>query len=192
MPLNEEWLTACALVPELVGEYLKAQAHLGCLQLESLSKLGVRIVWGGGDLADKNGPVYGPNFFKRYVLPCYKLIAEKAKSLGLKYVFRSDGNLWSITDDLFMEAGIEAYGEIDYDAGMRIPELQERYQHLTCWGNVSCALLRLGKPSEIKEVASQIVERCKERGRLILGSSNAVLPSTPPENYFALLEAAKS
>jgi hypothetical protein len=192
VPLNEEWLTACALVPELVGEYLKAQAHLGCLQLESLSKLGVRIVWGGGDLADKNGPVYGPNFFKRYVLPCYKLIAEKAKSLGLKYVFRSDGNLWSITDDLFMEAGIEAYGEIDYDAGMRIPELQERYQHLTCWGNVSCALLRLGKPSEIKEVASQIVERCKERGRLILGSSNAVLPSTPPENYFALLEAAKS
>jgi hypothetical protein len=190
VPINEEWLMACALVPELVGEYLKAQAALGCLQLESLARLGVRIVWGGGDLADNHGPVYGPKFFRRYVLPCYKQIADCARKLGLKYLFRSDGNIWSIADDLFVEAGIDGYGEIDYDAGMRIPELQERYPNLTCWGNVSCKLLRLGTPSQVKDCAAQIVERCKNRGRLILGSSNAVLPGTPPENYFALLEAA--
>ncbi|MCS7252972.1 MAG: uroporphyrinogen decarboxylase family protein [Armatimonadota bacterium] len=192
VPLNERWLTACALVPELVGEYLKAQAELGCLQLESLAKLGVRIVWGGGDLADNHGPVYGPKFFRRYVLPCYKRISEHAHKLGLKYLFRSDGNLWSITDDLFIEASIDGYGEIDYDAGMKIPELQERYPKLTCWGNISCRLLRLGTPSQVKDVALQIIEQCRERGRLILGSSNAVLPGTPPENYLALIEAANT
>lgn len=87
VPLNEEWLTACALVPELVGEYLKAQAAYGCLQLESLSKLGVKVVWGGGDLADNSSPIYGPNFFRRYTLPCYKQIVECAHKLGLKYLF---------------------------------------------------------------------------------------------------------
>ncbi|MCS7193042.1 MAG: hypothetical protein NZ937_08690 [Armatimonadetes bacterium] len=191
VPLNEEWLTACALVPELVGEYLKAQAALGCLQIESLSKLGVRIVWGGGDLADNHGPIYGPKFFKRYVLPCYKEIAEHSRKFGLKYVFRSDGDIWSIADDLFLEAKVDGYGEIDYDAGMKIPDLQERYPNLTCWGNVSCKLLRLGTPSQVKDCTAQIVEQCKDRGRLILGSSNTVLSGTPPENYFALLEAAK-
>lgn len=190
VPMNEEWLTACALVPELVGEYLKAQAALGCLQIESLAKLGVRIIWGGGDLADNHGPIYGPKFFKRYVLPCYKQVVEHAHKLGLKYLFRSDGNIWSIADDLFFEASIDGYGEIDYDAGMRIPDLQERYPNLTCWGNVSCRLLRLGTPSQTKECAAQIVEQCKSKGRLILGSSNTVLPGTPPENYFALIEAA--
>ncbi|MGQ9464026.1 MAG: uroporphyrinogen decarboxylase family protein [Candidatus Fervidibacter sp.] len=190
VPLNEERLTACALVPELVGEYLKAQAAYGCLQLESLSKLGVKVVWGGGDLADNRGPIYGPNFFKRYTLPCYKQIVECAHKLGLKYLFRSDGNIWSIADDLFVDAWIDGYGEIDYDAGMRIPELQERYPNLTCWGNVSCRLLRTGTPSQVEDVSSEIVERCRHLGRLILGSSNAVLPGTPPENYFALLEAA--
>lgn len=191
VPLNEEWLTACALVPELVSEYLKAQAALGCLQIESLAKLSVKIVWGGGDLADNHGPIYGPKFFRRYVLPCYKQIVEHAQKFGMKYLFRSDGNIWSIADDLFVDANIDGYGEIDYDAGMRIPDLQERYPNLTCWGNVSCRLLRLGTPSQVKDCASQIVEHCKNRGRLILGSSNTVLPGTPPENYFALLEAAK-
>lgn len=190
VPLNEEWMTACALVPEIVGEYLRAQAELGCLQLDSAARLGIRIIWGGGDLADNRGPLYGPKFFKRYVLPCYKRIADHAHNLGLKYLFRSDGNLWSIADDIFVEAGIDGYGEIDYDAGMRIPELQERYPDLTCWGNVSCRLLRAGTPSQVKEAALHIVERCRTGGRLILGSSNAVLPGTPPENYFALLEAA--
>ncbi len=189
VPLNEEWLTACALAPELVGEYLRAQAALGCLQIESLAKLGVKVIWGGGDLADNHGPIYGPNFFRRHVLPCYKQIVEHAHKFGLKYLFRSDGNLWSIADDLFVEAGIDGYGEIDYDAGMRITDLQERYPNLTCWGNVSCRLLRLGTLYQIKECVAQIVERCKSKGRLILGSSNTILPGTPPENYFALLEA---
>jgi uroporphyrinogen-III decarboxylase len=72
---------------------------------------------------------------------------------------------------------------------MRIPELQERYPNLTCWGNVSCRLLRVGTPREVKELAMQIVEGCRRHGKLILGSSNAILPDTPPENYFAMIEA---
>ena len=192
VPINEEWLTACAIVPDLVGEYLKAQAELGCRAMESMARLGIRIVWGGGDLADNRGPVYGPSFFRRYVLPAYKRLSETAHRLGLKYLFRSDGNLWSIAEDLFEEAGLDGYGEIDYDAGMRIPELQERFPKLTCWGNVSCHLLREGTPEQVREAAEEIVSKCKGRGRLILGSSNTVLPGTPPENYFALLEAARS
>lgn len=190
VPLNEEWLTACALVPDLVGEYLDAQVELGRQQLEVQASMGLRIVWGGGDLADNRGPMYGPAFFREVVLPRYRKLVDAAHRVGMKYLFRSDGNLWDIADDLFVEAGVDGYGEIDYDAGMHIPQLQARYPELTCWGNVSCRLLRDGTPEQVADAAGEIVEACAGRGRLILGSSNTVLPGTPPENYFALLEAA--
>ncbi len=190
VPLNEQWLTACALVPDLVAAYLDAQVEIGRQQLQLQAKLGLRIAWAGGDLADNKGPVYGPKFFRRVVLPRYRRIIAAAHDLGMKYLFRSDGNIWPIADDLFADAGADGYGEIDHDAGMDIPQLQERYPRLTCWGNISCRLLREGTPEQVKQAACELVERCSGRGRLILGSSNTVLPGTPPENYLALLEAA--
>jgi hypothetical protein len=191
VPLNEEWLTACALVPEMVADYLDAQVEIGRQQMQIQARLGLRIVWGGGDLADNHGPLYGPRFFNTIVLPRYKRLVQACHELGMKYVFRSDGDLTTIADGLFGEAGVDGFGEIDYDAGMRIPLLQERYPHLTCWGNISCRLLRNGTPEQVGAAAEELVEQCQARGRLILGSSNTVLPGTPPENYYALLEVAR-
>ncbi|MCX7597460.1 MAG: hypothetical protein N2512_01140 [Armatimonadetes bacterium] len=191
VPINEEWLTACALCPDQVGRYLDAQVEIGIQQIELQASLGLRIIWGGGDLADKNGPVYGPKFFREVVLPRYVRLVKAAEDHGMKYLFRSDGNLWSIADDLFVTAGAHGFGEIDHDAGMDLHELMKRYPKLTCWGNVSCRLLRTGTPAEVRSVAEELVQLGKATGRLILGSSNTVLPGTPPENYLAMWEAAQ-
>ncbi len=153
--------------------------------------LGLRLIWGGGDLADKNGPVYGPRFFRDVVLPRYCRLAGEAHRLGMKYLFRSDGNLWCIADDLFATSGVDGFGEIDHDAGMVLRELVGRYPDLTCWGNVSCGLLRTGTPEEVRRAAEEIVELGRRTGRVILGSSNTVLPGTPPENYFAMWQVAE-
>ncbi len=192
VPLNEKWLTACAACPDLVAAYLQAQAEVACQMLDVQARLGLRIIWGGGDLADNSGPVYGPKFFRQAVLPAYKRIVDHAHHLGMKYLFRSDGYLWSITDNLFIDAGMDGYGEIDWEAGMRIPELAERYPNVTYWGNVGCGLLRNGTPEQVRQAAEEIAAVGRKTGRVILGSSNAVLPGTPPENYFALLDATHS
>lgn len=189
VPLDEEWLTACAFVPDLVSEYLSAQAAVGVQQLDALKALGIRVVWGGGDLADNNGPLYGPRFFREHVLPAYRTVVDHAHALGLKYVFRSDGDLSAISDDLFDTAGMDGFGEIDVDAGMRIPDLQQRYPRLTCWGNISCRLLRDGTPDEVRQAAAQLRERALPHGRWILGSANTILPGTPVDNVLAMYEA---
>ena len=187
VPLNEEWLSACALVPDLVSEYLAAQAAVGVQQLDALKALGIRIVWGGGDLADNNGPLYGPRFFRQHVLPACRTVVNHAHSLGIRYVFRSDGDLTPISEDLFGTANIDGYGEIDVDAGMRIPDLQERHPRLTCWGNISCRLLRNGTPEMILEEIARLSERVLPQGRWIIGSSNTILPGTPVKNVMAMV-----
>ena len=190
IPLNEEWLTACVLAPDLVGELLDAQVELAKQQIEVQAELGVRIVWGGGDLADNNGPIYGPKVFKEMVLPRLRRIVEHCHRFGMRYLFRSDGDLWPVARELFGESGVDGYGEIDYDAGMRIPEVQARFPKLTCWGNVSCRLLRLGRPEQIRDLVNELMEKALPGGRWILGSSNTILPKTPVENVLAMYEAA--
>ncbi len=191
VPLNEEGMIACALAPDLVAEYLDAQLEVGLRSLEVLATLGVRVISGGGDLAGKTGPLYGPHFFREVVYPRYRRIFDRCRDLGLYYIFRSDGDLWSISDLLFGEGGAAGFGEIDHDSGMVIPEIQERYPRLTCWGNVPCGLLRNGTPDEVRAFVGDLAEKAVPHGRWIVGSANAVLPGTPPENVWAMLEAAR-
>ncbi len=192
VPLNEEWMIACVEAPGLVGEYLDAQVAAGLKQLDTLASLGVRIVNGGGDLASKNGPLYGPRFFRDMVMPRYKRIVDHARSLGLYYIFRSDGDLWSISDMLFTEEGAAApaFNEIDYDSGMDIPTLQDRYPGLTCVGNVPCGLLLEGSEAEVRAFVRDLRERVLPRGRWVLASANTVLGGTPVVNVMAMLEEA--
>ena len=190
VPLNEEWMIACALEPRLVGEYLDAQVSVGLRQLDLLAASGERYASGGGDLASKNGPLYGPRFFAQVVLPRYKQLIDHARRKGIYYIFRSDGDLWPIADMIFGEAAAPAFNEIDYDSGMEIPALQERFPQLTCIGNVPCGLLRTGTAEEVRLFVRALKEKALPRGRWVVASANTVLPGTPPENVFAMLEEA--
>lgn len=190
VPLNEEWMIACAFVPNLVAEYLDAQVAVGLKQLDVLGELGIKVANGGGDLASKNGPLYGPKFFHDIVMPRYRRYVDHARSLGIYYMFRSDGNLWSIADMLFGPEGAACpgFGEIDYDSGMYIPDLQARYPTLTCFGNVPCPLLHDGSEQEVRAFVRDLKERCLPHGRWILSSANTVLSGTPVGNVMAMLE----
>ena len=190
VPLNEEWMIACVFCPDLVAEYLAAQVSVGLKQLDVLAKLGVKVANGGGDLASKNGPLYGPKFFHDIVMPCYKRVVDHANSLGISYMFRSDGDLWPITDMLFGDDGAAApgYGEIDYDSGMRIPELQARYPRLTCFGGVPCSVLHEAGEAEVRGYVRDLMEQVLPHGRWILATSNSTLAGTPVRNVIAMLE----
>jgi hypothetical protein len=192
VPLNEEWMIACIEAPALVAEYLDAQVAAGVRQLDTLAALGVRYANGGGDLASKGGPLYGPRFFRDVVMPRYKRLVEHARSLGIYYIFRSDGDLWSITDMLFTEEGAAApaFNEIDYDSGMDIPTLQARYPGLTCVGNVPCPLLQGGTEEEVRAFVRDLKERVLPHGRWVVASANSVIAGTPARNVIAMLEEA--
>ncbi len=192
VPLNEEWMIACAEVPDLVGELLKAQTEVGLKQIDILARNGIRYANGGGDLASKNGPLYGPRFFRKYVMPCYRHLVEHARSRGVYYIFRSDGDLWSITDDIFGPEGAfaPAFNEIDYDSGMAIPALQERYPHVTCVGNVPCPLLHDGTPEEVRAFTRDLRERLLPHGRWVVASANSVIAGTPAPNVIAMYDGA--
>jgi uroporphyrinogen decarboxylase len=190
IPLTEPWLMACATDPGLVGAYLDAAVEGQIAEIGRQAALGIKILWAGGDFADNTGPVYGPRVFRELMLPRLKRLMAEVHRLGMWYVYRSDGKLWTVTDMMFEEAGCDAYGEIDWAAGMDLAELKKRYPKVTFWGNVPPPLIRNGSKNDVLAAAKHCIDAVSDK-RLILGSSNSILPGTPPENVYALSEAVQ-
>ncbi len=192
IPLEPHWLEALVEAPELVERWLDWQMAKAKKELEAFAQRGVQIVFGGGDLAGRHGPVYSPRHFRELVLPRLQEIARTAKELGLTYVFRTDGNIWPIADMLLKESGIQGYGEIDQSAGMDLGEVRERFPHLVLWGGVDCArTLVYGSEEEVRREVREALEKAGQGGGLLLGSSNTIHPNVKVENFLAMVDEAK-
>jgi hypothetical protein len=191
IPLDENWLLATAIDPGLVAASLDVQVEYALRDAKAQADLGIRLLLNGGDLADNRGPIYGPKVFREIYLPRLKRLTDALHALGCWCAFTSDGNLWQVAEMMFDEAGIDCYGEIDWTAGMDLAELKPRFPRVTYWGNVPTSLIQNGTRKEVLDAARHCIESVDDR-RLILGSSNAILPGSPVENVFALKEAAET
>jgi hypothetical protein len=191
VPRGEAWWEACALRPDLIEAYLEALLHDELQAIPMAAQMGVQVLWAGGDLASAKGPFYSPAMFRRLVLPRLQQITRLAHAHGLVYLFRTDGDVWSIADDLLVNSGVDGFGEIDIEAGMELPKLKRAFPRLTLWGGVACGrMLTFGSPEEVREEARRVLELCKPGGGLIFGSSNSILSGLPTANFLALQAAA--
>jgi len=182
------WLEAIVTRPDLVARYLDVQAERAARNVAFLAERGFRYFWGGGDFASNQGPFYSPKAFRELMLPRLRRIAEVCHQHGGYYLFGSDGDLWSVADDLFGASGVDGYYEIDRRAGMDLRRLRERFPHLTLLGNISSYVLHHGTKEEIAAETLSCLEEAKRSGSIIVGCSNQVVSQTPVENFLTMVE----
>lgn len=183
---DEDDLLALALEPLWMARRMKVQAEDAIEFARHLAQTPCpRVMLGGSDMAGNNGPMYSPSAFREVVLPAYRMAMEQCSTLGVHYAFRSDGNLWSVADMLFEEAGVPGYGETDRDASMTVAALRKRYPNLVIWGNFSSTFLAHRTPAEVKDEAKRIIDEAEGRG-YFHACSNAIVKGTPPENVIAM------
>jgi hypothetical protein len=186
--VDEPSLMAALLEPAAVADLLDCQLAAALEQVRALACRGVKAVLGGGDMADKNGPLYSPELFGRFMLPRWKKIAGACREAGLHYVWRSDGNLWKVADMLFREAALPGFGEVDHEASMAVRAVRARFPELVLWGCLSGDLIRRGSPGEVYQHSREALEASSGRG-YFHGCSNTILPGTPPANVAAMMRA---
>jgi uroporphyrinogen decarboxylase len=192
IPPQAAWLEAAAIRPDLVERYLDANVHEALAAVPTLPQQGIDVLWAGGDLASTAGPIYSPAMFRRFMLPRLQRITRAAHDAGLVYLFRTDGDIWPIAQELLVDSGVDGYGEIDVDAGMDLAEVKRRFPHLTLWGGISCgSTLVSSSPAEIREEVSRVMEACAPGGGFIFGSSNSIHDGIRTENFVAMQEAAR-
>jgi len=108
------------------------------------------------------------------------------------FVKHTDGNVWRILD-LLVEAGIDALHPIEPAAGMRIDEVKRRYgDRIAVIGNVDCSIvLPLLSEHDVVEVVKETIAKAAPGGGFVLSSSNSIHPGVKPENFLAMVKAAR-
>ena len=193
VPMEPAWLEAMMVRPDLVEQCTDMQADFACDEIDALAAMGVDMIWGGGDFCTNRGPVYSPAQFRRFMLEPLKRMTARCRQHGIPYIFRTDGVIWPVAQELFVESGVDGYGEIDKQAGMVLAEIRERLPHLILWGNVDCGrTLSAGTPEEVSEETRACIDTAAAGGGYILGSSNVIHAGVPPENFLSMIDACRT
>ena len=191
LPDDPIWLEAIALRPDLVGRFFDIAAERAVRNIEFLAPLGFRYIFGGGDLAGNQGPLYSPRAFRELTLPRIRRMSEACHRHGCRYLFNSDGNTWPLADDLFGQSGVDGYYEIDRRAGMDLVKLRERFPHLTLVGNISSHTVYAGTKEQVVAETRACVQEAHQVGGVIVGASNYFVVGTPIENVQAVFDTIR-
>ncbi|HOL21413.1 MAG TPA: uroporphyrinogen decarboxylase family protein [bacterium] len=193
IPMQPIYLEAALSYPEWIDIYLEYQTECAIAFIKEAVKHSADFILGGGDLATKNGPVYNPDIFRKFLMPRYKRILDVSHSVGLPYFYRSDGNTRPYWDMWFNEIGFDGYAEIDASAGIKLKELREKYGHrIVLAGNVDCAKTLVSVTEE--EIEREVIECIRDAGKgggLILTSSNSIHYNIPARNLVYMIESAR-
>lgn len=170
---------------EIIGSaYLKITE-----KLVEMPKLGA--VFMSDDLAHAGGLLVSPMIYRKYVFPWYQRIGDVLSNAGLPFLFHSDGRLWDVLDDL-ADCGVRGIHPVEPQA-MDICELKKRYGDRFCiFGNIDLDYtLTSGTPQEVENLVRQRIRELAPGGGYGLASSNSIPDYVKPENYKAMITAAR-
>jgi uroporphyrinogen decarboxylase len=133
-----------------------------------------------------------PHHFREFVQPYLKRSVDAAHGAGVPYIKHTDGNIWLLFDAL-VETGIDAIDPLEPLADMDIGRVKQQYgDRLAMVGNIDCTeLLPRATPADVSEAVKETVAKAAPDGGYILASSNSIHPGVNPENYRAMVEAAR-
>jgi uroporphyrinogen decarboxylase len=188
----ENLLSAFLLDPEFAHELMDKVLATNIRVARNAVRAGADAIVLGDDYAGNSSPFFSPAVAKEFVIPRLKRMVDAIHEEGGKVIKHSDGNLWPILD-LIVEAGVDALNPMEPVAGMDIGEVKQKYGKRLCLiGNIDCSyLLSEASVEEVSVAVRECIRKAASGGGHILSSSNCIHSSVRPENYLAMIEAAK-
>ena len=188
----EDLLMDYILEPEFVHELAKTVISYKREVTEAAIDTGVDAIVSGDDYASRTGPIMSPAQFKEFCLPYLEEIVKVCKRKGVPHIKHTDGNLWSIID-MLVDSGTSALDPIEPIANMDIGEVKAKYgDRIAVVGNVDVTgVLPHGTEEEVIEAVKETIAKASPGGGHILASSNSIHPGIKPENYRAMVDAAR-
>jgi uroporphyrinogen decarboxylase len=68
----------------------------------------IDVIWFHGDIGTQNGPLLGPELFRRHLKPAYREMFQRCRRAGVHVWYSSDGNILPFVDDL-AECGVSIH-----------------------------------------------------------------------------------
>jgi len=187
----ESLLMDYILQPGLAKDLARITTDYNLACLEIIARKGAHFVVNDCDLAWNQGPMMSPAQYEEFLHPYHQEIVKRGHELGLKMVKHSDGKLRFLIP-YFIEEGFDGLHPIQPQC-LDIGEIKHEFGDRLCiMGNIDCSyLLVFGAPEEVRRSVQETIAKAAAGGGYILSSSNTIHPGVKPENYIALVQAAR-
>ena len=190
---EEEALCAMALDPGFAEQVISDYTCFNLDMMDILYNAGYRFdaLWVFSDLCYKNGMLFSPDFFRQHVAPYQKKFFGRAKELGMKIIYHSDGYVGDLIP-LLIDTGVESMQPLEARAGNDVRDYLKKFSgKLSLIGNISSDALAAGKEAIYNEINAKI-PAVKDSRRYIFHSDHSIPPTVSFENYSYALELARS
>ena len=187
----EKLLMDYVLDPELVHDLARLVTDYCFLLIDRAFEKGADFIACEGDLAHNPAPLMSPKHYDEFIGPYHKEICDRVHAKGGRIIKHSDGNLLRLVPAL-LDAGFDGIHPIQPQC-MDIGQMKEDFGKRTCLlGNIDCGFLLVqGTPEEVRQSVKETIAQAAPGGGYIISSSNSIHPGCKPENYLAMVEAAR-
>jgi len=178
--------------PDLVTALISAWCDVTIKEHTLIFEQGIPYVFICDDHAQKERLMMSPADWERFVEPVYKRLANNAHKHGAKFLVHTDGNLNESFPGMY-RAGVDAAEPLEYEAGMRLKPLKEKFgDKITLIGNVPASeALCIGSVDFVIEMTKQCIRDAARGGGLILAPGANILATAKVENVRAMIETNK-
>jgi uroporphyrinogen-III decarboxylase len=181
----EMFLTAAALDHERFDRVLEGFFQISMANYQAWARTTAPVFICHDDIVWSSGPVFHPNWYRRYVFPRYRKLWEVLKDAGKTVLFCSDGDFTPFLEEI-ADAGADGFIFEPLTSLERVVELYGQSKVII--GNVDTRILTFGSREDIRRE----VKRCYDLGRNCPGFFHAVgnhIPhNVPVENALYYLE----
>lgn len=181
------------LVDALMGRIVDYYAAVSRRIFEAAGDA-IDIFFIGNDFGSQRGPLVSPAFFRRFLQPHLKRLADLGHSYDLLVQLHCCGGFEPLIDPM-IEAGIDGVHTLQPSCrGMDLRHLKETYgsRILLNGGVDSHHVLIKGTPESVRENVREVLDIMRPNGGFVAGASHdTILDETPVANVLAMADAIR-
>ena len=147
-------------------------------------RMGVDLMFIGGDVAYDKGLFYSPDTWRSFFKPLVRDMCREFKRAkpDIKLLYHGCGNALAIFDDL-IECGVDAYQSLEVKAGLDVVELKRKYKNrLAFVGNIDVRDVLTGSREALQRDVLRRLNAAKGGGYIPM-SDHSVPDNVPVDNY---------
>lgn len=178
--------------PELIGDILERLTVIAEDAIDmAAAKPSVGAIFYAEDMGFNTGTMLAPEFFKEWVIPRLKRIADACHRHGKPFLLHSCGQVDALMEDLIETVGIDAFHSFE-DNIEPVESFYERYHdRISILGGLDVNLLANGTEEQVRARCRQILDACGPGGGYAMGSGNSVTNYCKIENFYAMVDETR-
>jgi uroporphyrinogen decarboxylase len=179
---------------EIVDACLDRMTKLKCEIARRFALTGADLIVYGDDVGTERGMMIDPETWRKWLKPRLKMAIEAAKDANPDVLcyYHSDGDIRLIIDEL-IECGIDILNPVQPECMDPVEIYNKYYRRISFWGTMGTqTTMPFGTVEEVADKTAEMINLCRNNGRMVLAPTHLLEPEVPLENVEAFVETIRN